>query len=81
MNENVIVWQVRATNAHGKQRVVHAYTTEADAQVAIKMMKKGPLALRHGLRYTAVPVQNIPNAHWGINFPDPANPKNKKLKK
>jgi hypothetical protein len=76
MSENVTVYQVRAVNVRNHQRIVHAYTTEAEAKTAMAMMKKSQG--RYPVRYISVPVVNNPSAHWGINFPVEPTPKKKK---
>jgi hypothetical protein len=59
-----IVYQVRALDARGNPRIVHAYVTEQAAKDAIATMKS-----RSHARYIIVPIENQPNEHWGINFP------------
>jgi hypothetical protein len=68
-----MVWQVRSVDAYGKQNVIHAYETEAAAQIAIKMMHR-----RTRKRYVIHYVKNRPAEHWGINFPvgHPNHPNN-----
>ena len=70
-NTEPVVYQVRAKNILGRERIVHSYPSEQEARSAIAFMKKGKSALRHGVRYTVVPAKNDPTTHWGINFPDP----------
>jgi hypothetical protein len=65
MSEQPIVYQVRALDARGNPRIVHAYETDAQAREAIAVMKQ-----RSGARYIVVPVQNKPDEYWGINFPE-----------
>jgi hypothetical protein len=64
MTTEVIVYQVRSIDAHGNERIVHAYETEDQAKKAIEMMKN-----KTRQRYVFVPVPNQPNEYWGINFP------------
>lgn len=66
-NEEVIVYQVRAVDAHGNERIVHAYESEDQAKAAITFMKSKTRS-----RYTYVAVPNRPEEHWGINFPTTA---------
>ena len=63
--KEVMVYQVRTTDAHGNVRIIHAYETEVEADEAIKLMRS-----KTGRRYTQVLVPNRPDEHWGINFPD-----------
>jgi hypothetical protein len=60
-----IVYQVRALDARGNPRIVHAYATEDEAKEAIVTMKK-----RVNARYVIVQTENQPNQYWGINFPE-----------
>jgi len=64
-DQKQIVYQVRAVDAFGNQRVVHAYLTEQQAKDAAVMMKKGTHK-----RYIYVPVPNNPKEHWGLDIPD-----------
>lgn len=73
MNDDVIVYQVRSIDAFGNQGIIHAYATEEEAKTAIAMMKK-----RTNKRYTYVPVVNLPDQFWGINFPPEEKPKLKR---
>lgn len=67
----VIVYQVRTVDSEGNQNVVHAYETEEIAKAAIETMRR-----RKPSRYVVVPVENQPDAYWGINFrPAPEAPK------
>ena len=68
MNET-IVYQVRSIDIYSNETVIHAYSTEAEAQAAIDTMRK-----RTGKRYMYVPVPNQPDQYWGINFPEPIAP-------
>lgn len=68
----MIVYQVRAIDARGNRRIVHAYETAEAAQTAIDTMKN-----RTNARYECVQVENQPDAYWGINLP-PA-PQSQKL--
>jgi hypothetical protein len=70
---DVIVYQVRSVDAFGNQAIIHAYESEEEAQAAMTMMKK-----RTSKRYVCVPVNNIPDQHWGINFPPEIQPKFKR---
>lgn len=65
MSEEVLVFQVRQVNAHGDQRIIHAYETEEQAKDAIAMMK---LATKQ--RYIYIKVPNDPAQYWGINTPN-----------
>jgi len=63
MKEEVVVYQVRAIDAMGNARIVHAYVTEEAASDAIKSMKG-----QTNRRYITVAVPNQPAQFWGINF-------------
>ena len=61
-----IVYQVRAIDAWGNKRIVHAYETEDAAKAAIQTMRR-----RAPARYDIKAVPNQPDQYWGINFPPP----------
>lgn len=60
----VIVYQVRAIDAWGNKRIIHAYESEEAAKTAIQIMRR-----RAPARYDIKAVPNQPNQYWGINFP------------
>lgn len=62
-----IVYQVRSVNVGGRQRIVHAYETQALAESAAKTMSKSTGRIMR--RYIVVSVKNNLKAHWGVHPP------------